>query len=455
MKSFLIKVFSVLFFLSSFAFVQAANLTGVKDTITTSRPSAASPLSADAAASAGQVSIYNNGSIFLASDSAKIVKTATNLWYETLNVASQSAAKTTVYFTNALSAARNNGADVLVVPITAKHTIIFSTNTAIPATGDIEVFLPIGNATNQASPSASGFSFNGMPTNNSDNNVTLGGGTCNTWVITASTGSIKCTDVNAVAGSTTLTLTIGAVTSALINPTKTAAAGTADTWAVTVKTFDASGIELDSTKVKIGTIESVTVRAQVEPTLTFTIAGLANGTDVETNNTSCVGTLSQVFNSAIDSTATVADLGILNNGAKNYTGQDITISTNMSGGYVLTATSSGQLQNPSTGYKMANVQGAVTNNNLPVPAVMTTGTEAFGIHVCGTDVASATWGTRTNIDTDVKYANPSAIYYYTLASRITFASSVKTTVVYAGTISATTPPGLYTTVLTYVATPIF
>lgn len=453
MKFFLKTVlFLLLFFLSSVTLIQAANLTGAKDTITTSRPSAASPLNGDHASGLGVVTIYDNGSRFLASDSAKIVNTPTNGFVETaLNVASQSAARTKVYLTNSLTGARS-GSDVLTVPITAKHTVQFAPSTYIPASGALEIIFPVGNTTNAASPSASGFSFNALATGN----ISISGAACSvSWTITPASGLVKCSQItSAVTAGTTVTVTIGSSTPALINPTKGAAAGTADTWSVSINTYDNGGIGLDSTKIKIGTIESVEVRATVEPTLTFTIAGLATGTVISTNNTACGSGGSQAINTGIASTTTVADLGTVSNAQVNVTAQDLTISTNLSGGYVLTATSSGQLDNPSTGYNIANAQGAVTNNNLPVPAAITAATEAFGIHACGTDVATGTWGTRASAAT-VYYANPSAIYYYTLASRISAASSIKTTVVYGATVSGTTPPGLYLTELTYVATPIF
>lgn len=453
MKSFLIKVFLFLLFFFPVKTAIAGNLTNVKDTITTSRPSAASPVSADAAAGLGAVSVYDNKSIYLASDSAQLVKTATNAFVQTgINVASQSAARTTVYFTTPLGASgAMAGADVLIVPITAKHTIVFKTETYISATGDLEIILSPGNSTNQASPSATGFSFNNLQTTD----IAISGPTCSAWTVTASTGIIKCTSLSAVAANTTVTVTIGSTLPVLINPTKTATIGTADTWAVSLVTYDATGIELDRTKVKIGTIESVMVRATVEPTLTFTIAGIADLTQISTNNVGCTNpSPTQSTNTGITSTATVVDMGILSNGAISYAAQDLTISTNMSGGYVLTATSSGQLKNPATGYKIANAQGAVVGNDNPVPVAITSGAEAFGIHVCGYDVASATWGIRTTT-ANTKYALPSAAYYYTLASETTAVTSSKTTVVYGGTVSATTPPGLYTTVLTYVATPIF
>lgn len=83
----LVSIFFIVVIFGSFSVheVEAASLGSVKDTITTSRPSAASPINAAAPAGSGTITIHNNGSRYLASDSATIIRTAggiaTNMTY--------------------------------------------------------------------------------------------------------------------------------------------------------------------------------------------------------------------------------------------------------------------------------------------------------------------------------------------------------------------------------------
>ncbi|MBI2420511.1 MAG: hypothetical protein HYV38_00290 [Candidatus Levybacteria bacterium] len=467
------KTLSGLFFCGVLLFVflsygnkaEAAALYSISDTITTSRPSAATPLSADAASSVVQVSVANNGSRFLASDSARIRRTGTDADIVTgLTVATQSAALTTVYFTGALGTAAQAGTDVAIVNITAMHTISFKNPNPIPVGGKIVIVFP-GSATNPnyASPSATMFSFNGVATGNIKANFSAGTAAC-TFSITLSSNTITCTTSTAVVtADTTVTILIGcsANTGAscttqvptLLNPSKTAASGTADTWTVSLTTQDASSIDIDTGKTKIGTIASVQVVANVDPTLTFTIGGIANAAAINTGNTTgCTNT--EVTNTGIASTATDVNMGTLSNSQINISAQLITISTNAINGYALTATSSGQLINAATGFAI---------NSSTTPTVMTAGTPWFGLHPCGLDIASGTWATgATGGGAGAKYAWPTRTTSVTLASDTTgpigntiTTGNGLTSVEYASTIDVTVPSGTYTSIVTYVATATF
>lgn len=239
----------------------------------------------------------------------------------------------------------------------------------------------------------------------------------------------------------------------LINPTKTATAGTADTWSITIATQDNNSNQLDSTKVKIGTIDSIMVQATVDPTLTFTIAGIANATAINTGNaTGC--TNSETTNSGVASTTTAVNLGVLSTSI-NISAQLLTVITNGKNGYSLTATTSGHLINSATGFWIFD--------NGTSPGFFTAGTAQFGIHACGLDVASGTWGTgATGGGANAKYGWPTQTSSLTLASASTgpignsiTAGSGLTSVEYAATLDASIPEGIYSGVITYVATPTF
>lgn len=456
----------------------AASLANVSDTITTSRPSASAPLNSDQAVSATQVTIVDNGSIFLASDSA-VFWPDTGETLNTVNVASMSAQISgtpntrIVYFTNTAANTHHKG-DPITTAISAMHKIRFTTISAIPASGKVVITFP-GSGVNTASPSATTFAFNGLnATGGLPSTIVTNNITCNTNS-SVSAPNITCETTGSVAANTTITFLIGCTAQSggecttssprMINPTKTAAAGTADTWKISVKTQDASAtpVDLDTGSAKIGTIDAVQVQGTVEPTLTFSIAGIANGTTINTNNSACTGN-TDVTNSGLATSATFVNLGVLANGVINIAAQDLTVSTNGSSGYSITATSSGRFINPASGFWISDANGGngLTANDTPAPAVFpASGNPAFGIHPCGTRVSTGTWAaSTTSFSAGNKYSNPwnsgTNAFYATITSYTGGAvSNEKTTVEYASTVSGTTPPGIYSNYFTYVATATF
>lgn len=458
----------------------AADLLNARNTLSTSRPSASSPFSANASSSDTQAAIFNNGSFFLASDSAKIIKTSTGGWVDTATVvASQSSGLTTVYFGETIGNNAAAGVDVLIAPITATHVISFTTVNPIPANGDVLITFP-GSANNTASPSATTFAFNGLnaggglPAQIVSNNITCN---ANSFVTAP---QIMCETTGGVSAGTTITILIGCTTQSsgscttssprLINPTKSASAGTADVWKLNIVTRDAGDVEIDSTTISMGTIDSVTVRASIDPSLNFTIVGLNNGDAVNLGNTTGCSQV-ETTNAGANATSTEVNLGLLANSPSgtdvkvgNIAAQRINISTNGANGYVLTATSSGQLINPTTGFFLAS-------STTPA-AFPSSGADWFGIHPCGLDVTTATWNSTASnacntfisgsTDPVCLYAWPNTTTPITLASDTTgpVGNSLVTgngviSVSYAAGADAGVPPGEYSAVITYVATPAF
>jgi hypothetical protein len=242
----------------------------------------------------------------------------------------------------------------------------------------------------------------------------------------------------------------------MINPVKTATAGTADIWSVQVKTQDASSADLDSGRTAVGTVETVQVRATVDSSFTFTIAGIGNSVAANTGNTTgCTNT--ENTTSGFAATATDINLGSLPVSASvapNISAQLITITTNANNGYSLTATSSGHLQDNASGFAIAD---------STTPAVFPASTPWFGIHACGADVNTTTWGaanTTTTRGGTAKYGWPTQTTSVTLATDnsgpiVGTSGNGLTTVEYAGAVDATVPSGNFATTVTYVATPVF
>ena len=480
-KSALIIILVLIALLATTSRAHATVLQQFSDTITTSRPSAATPLAADQTAGVGSATIVSdtqNYSVFIASDSASFYADSGETQDNGVNVASMSAlnvpaaGERIVYFTNTITHAHHLG-DVVAVPITAMHTIKFNTQTTLPANSKIIITFP-GTGANTASPSATTFSFNGMSGASSStiasNYISTNNASTCTWTVTAPT--ITCTTSAQIIGGTTITFLIGCKDNSttdtsctnqaptLINPTKstsntasgaTVNSTTADNWKVSVQTQDNNGVVQDQATTTIGIIESVQVQASVDPTLTFTITGIGNGVLLSSGHGSgCVDTT----NSGIATTATFVNLGLLLHTKISLAAQDLSVATNEAAGYALTATASGHLTDVASGY-------SIRDTGLSA-GTMTVGTEDFGIHACGTDANSSfvpaggvcSDATCTTGSTGA-VAWPTATSALSIASRTGITAGTVTTVEYAGTVSTTTPAGTYNAVITYVATPTF
>lgn len=461
--------------------IQAADFTNASVTLSTSRPSPSSPLNSNVVSGDGVIPILNNGSHYLASDSAKIIHTSSGLVIgSNIPIASQSAALTSVYLNGTVGTSAGGGADVLFVPITAMHTITFIPTTTIPSGGKIVITFP-GTSDNSASPSATTFAFNNLPSGAVKSNPSSG---CNSVAVSAPT--ITCTTNASITSGTSVTIWVGCTAAGsscttqapyLINPTKSnQTAGNADVWKVNLTTNDGVSTNLDSGFFSIGTIESVTVRANIDPSLTFTIAGIGNGTAVNNgNSTGCQQ--SELTNTGINATASDVNLGTLSNSPTstnttvgNISAQLVTVSTNSPNGYVLTATSSGHLSNAGTGFSL-------TDSTTP-QAFPSNGANFYGFHACGldtynTDIGSTFWNTtasNTNCNSYnsgsagniCKYGWPTPTGAIIVASDTTgpignslLPGNGLTSVAYAAGADAGVPPGQYTTIVTYVATPAF
>lgn len=431
---------------------QVFAFTSASDTITTSRPSASTPLTAGVVGgdTVLQVTAGANLSTFLASDTAKLWGGTT----EFLTVASASADRTRIYTTSGAVNA-HDVATLVTTAMTAKHTVAFKFST--PAiSGDKLIIIFPGGGDNSDAPSATTFAFNGL-NGSSGTNLSVSGTTCSAWSVSAP--NITCTLGGAVDTNTTVTITIGSSTPQLINPTKTQAIGTSDLWRLTLQHMDSTGVTAkeSDTKIAVATSEGIHVTGIVDASITMTIAPISNGTNIYTDNSSCDNSAFNgiTTNSGADPSATSVNLGTIALGV-TYVGQKITISTNGIGGYALTATASGKLTSNSSGYSFNNAQGgnSLAADNSPAPAAISGGTEAYGISACGSHANNIFWSGANAL-----FGNPTNsagnAYIYKLASHTAPVTSTATSVIYGVTSSGITPAGTYETAINYVATPTF
>ena len=339
MKKFLAKLLIASLLLFSFPQpLSSANLTAVADTLSTSRLSYYDHLSALHLLGTSLINVTTTGNLFTG-DTVLIGDTTTATTYTVDDVYS-----TTQFTTTAgLDATDIQLDDVVIATRSATHTVTFTSATAIP-NGAFRILIPAGaTASNDGIPNNDGFDFAG--------GVGIGatsptGGGVTSWeaaTATASAGTgcaagyhcfeARYNGTNSVNASLTFSI------NGLINPSPghaAGSAGSADTYTVIVqhlkdRTAGNDYAVLDSTSGKIALVESVRVTATVDPTITFTIAG------VNTSTSTCG------ISTDITTTATTVPFGALALNTFKEGAHTLTVSTNAVGGYSVTAVENDQL----------------------------------------------------------------------------------------------------------------
>lgn len=242
--------------------------------------------------------------------------------------------------------------DLAVATQSATHTIVFTTTSAVPTTGDILITIPAiqtSGKTNDGFPdTAATIANNGFDLGGSKavttSDVSIGSSGCaNNWTVaavTAATGSNGHTiridrNTNSCAGGSTLTITIGGSTNKLINPAPLNTShtqGTADVYTVSAVTRDGGDVTLDSINMKVAPVEAVLVSASVDQSLSFSITGQTSG------SSRCGATTD------VTTTATSVPWGTLSSSNTFYNAAHLlTVSTNAPGGYSVTAEENDQM----------------------------------------------------------------------------------------------------------------
>lgn len=349
-----------------------------------------------------------------------------------------------------------------------RHVVTFSTATAV-ANGFFQVLLPADVTTpNNGLPDDQGYDFN---TSVDVVGTDIGVYDFVTGVATAA-GATGCTapanyhcfEVHySGAGSIgqAITITIGNTNG---NNTPIAPAtgtahteGTADTYTVLVKNF-ASGVNpnsaspIDSTTGKLAHIEPVRVTATVDPTINFSIAGVASGA------TRCGVTTD------VTTTATSVPFGTMTLNTFKNLAQQLTVSTNASSGYVVTASENDQLgkDGTTTPFIIDSIGngGAMTESTF---AEWTTSTiNGFGFSIQNNDAATVPfqYTTATGACTGTFCARQfaditGAESVQTIMSSTTIANSEDIYVCYRLGVGATQAAGDYENQITYTATGTF
>lgn len=338
---------------------ESANLTQVKNTLQTSRLSFAGRVKSPTAVGSSHVWLYTT-----ATDEFYSISTVNLHAGDSLTIGSGTYTIVDIIdddeftVTPVLAAGDADDTDPIYFKSKAQHVITFNTASAI-ANGYFTVLIPANTTTstsNNGSPDDSGFDFNdtNYPT---DPDITVTGTnttgyTFVTGVATPSseascnslytTGAYHCFEVHySGSGSvgTPITITIGSTdgsnTPILPSPTNTHNVGTADSYTFQLRHYDASDNLIDQTNGQIALIEAVRVTATVDPTITFTIAGVTADTGTYCGVTRTVA--------SVDTTAYSVPFGSLSLNTFTDAVQNLTVSTNASYGYVVTAAEDDEL----------------------------------------------------------------------------------------------------------------
>lgn len=250
--------------------------------------------------------------------------------------------------TAGLSAGDADLNDDVISTQSATHTVRFTTATAV-ANGRFRILVPaLTSDTDSADgiPDGDAFDFgNSAPTVTCPSDV---GATFDfvTGAATASSVTISGSDYHAYECAYSGTGAVGAAFDGstydaitidnIINPAPEAghSTGTANSHSIIVQHLDSieNGLTvLDTTSAAVGVIEAVKVTATVDPTISFTIAGVASGQTV-------CGVTTDVTTTA--ASVPFGSLSLLNFGDA---AQTLSISTNATNGYSVTAIANDQL----------------------------------------------------------------------------------------------------------------
>ncbi len=200
----------------------------------------------------------------------------------------------------------------------------------------------------------------------------------------------------------------------------------------TYNNIDCATSPVDNATIAYIYTNGQTVSASVDPTLTFSVAGVATAQSVNSSTTN------------ITSTSTTIPFGTITASTNKIAAQDLSIATNAGSGYTVTIRYTGTFSNGSGGTIVD-----WTGTNASPTTFSAAGTSAFGYTtedaVLGTGTAarftSNKWAGFTTSPLEVVYNAAAA----SETVRVGFQAGIATT----------TPAGAYTTTVIYTATPIY
>ncbi len=356
--------------------------------------------------------------------------------------------------------------DPIYLKMRPRHAIQFTTASAV-ANGYFQILLPADATTpNDGNPDDQGYDFNTTVDVTAPSDV---GSTFDfvAGVATAS-GATGCTSPanyhcfefhysGAGAVGQAFTLYIGNTNGSntpIAPATGTAhTEGTADTYPILVRQFAEgtdpnSATPIDATSARVAHIEAVRVTATVDPTISFSIAGISSG-----------ATRCGVSTDATTTATSVPFGGMALNTFKTLA-QDLTVSTNASGGYVVTSSENDQLGlgGATTPFIPDTTCDGGTCTESSAVEWATATNNGFGYSLENVDAASIAFEYDTSGDTfrSKQFADiTGAETPQTIFSSTTVANAENAYVCYRLSVGATQAAGDYENQITYTATGTF
>lgn len=325
----------------------SASLTSVSVTLSNSRPSFVGALGAGNSEGSSQITITGSGYPSTTTDGlvqgdSLLIGNADSLATHTVTSVVSSSV---VNITPALAAGDADTNDDVIATSSGSLTAKFTTANAI-ANGRFRVLIPaVSNDTDAADglPDQGKFDFStSAPTVTCPGDIS--GYDFVTGTATASAITVDGADYHSFECAYSGSGGVGTAfddssndaidISSLINPAPDAGhtVGTADSYSVIIQHLDSSFATQDTTTAAVGVIEAVRVTASVAPQISFTIGGVSSGDSTYCNLTTDVTT-----------TAAAVPFGELSISSFTEAAQSLTVSTNASNGYVVTAVANDQL----------------------------------------------------------------------------------------------------------------
>jgi len=339
----LISIISILtlqgYFLAFPHEIDSANLNIVRDTLSSSRISGAARVDGTGTTVGGsELKILGSGT-------GTTYTTTTNNWmigdtlkinannYTITGIASTSATLVTV--SPVIQAGDATNATPIYLINKPTHWIQFNTDSAL-ANGFFRVLVPASSTanSNDGTPDINGFDFNGSSaTAASITNFNFA------HVVATASGAAGCTSPANYhcyeyhyAGSGGAGTGISLFINNLIAPAPAdASEAQAETYPIIVRAYDSTASLIDATTARVGLIESVRLTATVDPTISFTIAGL--------------GTTACGIAPSVDTSTTPLSVGFGTMGLNTFknAAHQLTVSTNGANGYTVTAIENDQM----------------------------------------------------------------------------------------------------------------
>jgi hypothetical protein len=242
-----------------------------------------------------------------------------------------------------------------------------------------------------------------------------------------------------VSSSSAIVLTIGSTTNTMIvNPSATSS-----------YYIDVGGTMTDSGQVRVAIIDTVTVSASVNTSLTFTVSGVDAGADVNGSPTTTVATTSNV----------ALPFGVLPVGSSRTLAQRLNVATNATNGYTVTVAQDGELQTSLGDTIDGFIDGAYTTTPSPwqPPSAQINDLDTYGHWGLTSTDGTTTRSSQFTSDTWVSGSTtPIVIMGHTGPSDGVEEGIGSSTIGYQIEISALQEAGTdYETTLRYIATPVF